>query len=77
MAGRKNTNTKVEQPKNGVCYECANAYLMKSQVYNPVVALCEITKERWVASMNPLCGKFSQRIGEAEIHPMIHLCKQT
>ncbi len=74
MAGRtKIVKPKKEEPKNGVCRQCARAYLMQSAPYNPVVAECERTKERWVASMNPGCGVFVQRTGEEIIHPMKHL----
>ena len=78
MAAKTKTKTKSkeEEPKHGKCYDCKNAYLMQSYPYNPIIALCEITKERWVASMDPNCGLFGKRVGEAEIHPMIHLCKQ-
>ena len=69
------SKTKKKDEKCGKCYDCKNAYLMQSHKYNPIISLCQITKERWVASMDPRCGKFSKRIGEAEIHPMIHLCK--
>lgn len=70
------SNTKKkEEKKFGKCYDCNSAYLMQSHKHNPIIALCQITKERWVASMDPRCGRFSQRVGEAEIHPMIHLCK--
>jgi len=76
MAARNTTTRNSgEQPKCGKCYDCANAYLMRSQPYNPIVALCEKTNERWVASMDPRCGLFIVRVGEAEIHPMIHLYK--
>ena len=73
---RSRTQNKQEAPKYGKCYDCVNAYLMQSAKYNPIVALCQKTGQRWVASMDPRCGTFGQRIGEVEIHPMIHLCKQ-
>jgi hypothetical protein len=69
------TENKDDKPKNGICYECIKAYLMQSLPCNPIVAECEEDGERWVASMNPKCGKFSERIGEPEIHPMKHLIK--
>jgi len=67
--GKKEDN----EPKHGRCYDCKIAYLMQSQSYNPIIALCEKTQERWVASMDPNCGVFEKRVGEPEIHPMIHL----
>lgn len=76
MAAKTSGKGRREEPKYGKCYDCKHAYLMQSQKYNPVVALCQRTKERWVASMDPRCGKFERRMGEAVINPMIHLCKQ-
>lgn len=73
MAAKKVVQKKEDKPKNGICRDCAKAYLMQSAIHNPVVAKCESTGERWVASMNPQCGIFSQRKGEEVIHPMIFL----
>ena len=73
MAARSHRNGRGEEPKYGKCYDCRHAYLMQSQKYNPVVALCQRTKERWVASMDPRCGNFEKRTEEAVINPMIHL----
>ena len=72
MAARGRKPKKAEV-KNGKCYDCAKAYLMQSEKWNPIVAKCTVTGERWVASMTPECGVFDQREGEAEIHPMIFL----
>lgn len=75
MTARKPAQPKPqpEKPKNGRCRDCAKAYLMRSSIHNPVVAICEPTGERWVASMNPQRGIFSQIKGEEIIHPMIFL----
>ena len=56
------------------CFECANAYLMRSVPVNPIVSECTITKEREVASTFLKCQYFKPKVGEAVIHPMIH-CK--
>lgn len=53
------------------CYQCSNAYLMRSAPHNPVVAECEITHERNVASTLIKCSHFKQRAGEAEINPIM------
>jgi len=70
---RTGTRTDSNEPKKGRCYDCQHAYLMQSAPHNPIVALCGQNKERWVASMTPDCNMFKQRMGEAEIHPMIFL----
>ena len=75
MPPRKPTKPKKEKPKRGKCYDCRHAYLMQSSPFNPIVAQCDVNKERWVASMEPNCLSFDDRTGEAEIHPMIHLTK--
>lgn len=56
------------------CFECTNAYLMRSEPVNPIVSECTITKEREVASTFLKCQYFKPKVGEAVIHPMIH-CK--
>ena len=63
----------ADKERKGRCMDCANAYLMRSEPRNPVVAKCELTNERWVASMEPDCGRFEYRKAEAVIHPMIYL----
>jgi hypothetical protein len=42
-----------------LCLYCKNAYLMRSLDWNPIVALCKILQERFVASSH-LCkvGEF-------------------
>lgn len=70
MAPRKATK---KQQEKGMCLDCRHAYLMRSEPCNPIVAECTMTKERWVASMSPDCGKFARRIGEPVINPMIFL----
>ncbi|WP_155952942.1 hypothetical protein [Prevotella sp. HUN102] len=52
------------------CYQCNNAYLMRSAPHNPVISECTITHEREVASKMIRCRHFKQRMGEAEINPM-------
>ena len=55
------------------CFECANAYLMRSEPVNPIVSECTITKEREVASTLLKCEHFKPRISGAVINPMINL----
>ena len=68
----KKTTTK-ENPQKGRCIDCKNAYLMRSEPHNPIVARCELTQERWVASMEPGCGCFCRRVGEIVINEMEYL----
>ena len=70
---KKTVTTRINEPKKGKCLDCKNAYLMQSLPCNPIVSECTITKERWVASMEPDCGRFEHRKAEAVIHPMIYL----
>lgn len=72
---KKKAVTVREKPARGRCRDCIHAHLMQSSRENPVIALCDINKERWVASMEPTCKRFEQRSTEEEIHPMIHLSK--
>ncbi len=53
------------------CFDCSNAYLMRSSPHNPIVAECAITHNREVASMLIVCLYFKQRVGDAKINPMI------
>lgn len=53
------------------CYQCRNAYLMRSAPHNPIVSECAITHVREVASTPLKCSYFKQRMGDAEIHSMI------
>lgn len=53
------------------CFQCDNAYLMRSEVNNPVVSECQITRQREVANTRIECPYFKKRIEEAEIHSMI------
>lgn len=53
--------------------ECACAYNMRSDIHDPVVAECKVTKEREVASVKRVCRHFKPLIGEVDIHPMIYL----
>ena len=55
------------------CFECANAYLMRSIPVNPIVSECTITKEREVASTLFKCEYFKPQNGKVEIYPMINL----
>lgn len=76
MARRKTTNKKKQTSKdNGVCFNCSNAYLMQSRPFNPIVAECNITKERNVAKMF-LCdiGCFKRNLEEPKINSMVKLC---
>lgn len=69
--GKKSTTK--EKPQKGKCIDCKNAYLMRSEPCNPIVARCDLTNERWVASMEPDCGRFERRKDGMTIHPMIYL----
>ena len=53
------------------CFECQNAYLMRSEPYNPIVSECSKTKQREVAGTPLKFHYFKQRMGNVEIHPMI------
>lgn len=55
------------------CFECQNAYLMRSEPHNPIVSECTITKEREVASTLLKCERFKPRAGDAVINPMKYL----
>lgn len=55
------------------CYQCANAYLMRSAPHNPIVSECTITHEREVASSLIQCEHFKKRVTNVEIHQMIKL----
>ena len=54
-----------------ICFQCRNAYLMRSAPHNPIVSECVITHVREVASTPFKCFYFKQRMDDAEIHPMI------
>lgn len=69
MAKKKTQTTQYRR-----CYDCAHAYNMRSAPHNPVVALCEITGTRRVASSGFQCEHFAPFGSEPEIHPMIK-CK--
>jgi hypothetical protein len=76
MVKRKTgTGQKVQDVRRGRCYDCQNAYLMRSSKYNPIVAECSCDGQRRVASTEPPCGKFSMRTGDPVVHPMIFLNK--
>lgn len=62
-----------QKPLPHSCIECGNAYCMRSDRHDPVVAECKVTKEREVASVKRVCRHFKPLIGEVEIHPMIYL----
>lgn len=55
------------------CFECANAYLMRSEPVNPIVSECTITKEREVASTLLKCEHFKPRVSGVVINQMINL----
>lgn len=61
-------------PKDKCCRECQFAYLMRSEKWNPIVAECTKTKERFVASTcQTNCKTFKKREGEMVINEMIFL----
>ena len=62
---RKKTITQVRS-----CFQCSNAYLMRSASHNPIVSECSLTGERNVANTPIKCQRFKQRISSAEINPM-------
>lgn len=72
-ANKKHNMAKKQTIEPRTCFECANAYLMRSIPVNPIVSECTITKEREVASTLLKCEYFKPRVGEAVIHPMINL----
>ncbi len=53
------------------CIGCANAYLMRSQPHNPIVAECSVTHQREMADTTRECEGFKPKFGEIKIHPMI------
>lgn len=65
--------TKIK--KNDLCYDCINAYLMRSDAVDPVVCECKITGERHVAKYNQCRIKHFERNKNEErtINPMILL----
>lgn len=73
---RKTPIKKKEEidPKDKCCRECQFSYLMRSAKYNPIVAECSKTKERYVASTRQTnCMSFVKRNGEMVINEMIFL----
>jgi hypothetical protein len=67
---KKKTLQQKENATN-LCLYCKNAHLMRSLEWNPIVALCKILQERFVASSH-LCkiGEF-QLESDIIINPMI------
>ena len=72
-AERKHNMAKKKTIEPHTCFECANAYLMRSIPANPIVSECTITKEREVASTLLKCEHFKPRVGDAVINPMKYL----
>lgn len=60
--------------KDRICRKCIYAYLMQSNVHNPIVCECTKNKERYVASTphSEECG-FKENKEEIIIHEMIYL----
>ena len=61
---------KKDMPKHK-CYDCKYAYLMRSNVHDPIIAMCEKTKEREVASTILHCPYFDKNAHPIVVHPMI------
>lgn len=59
--------TKIQSHR---CFDCANAYLMRSHPFNPVISECTVTGQREVASMLLKCQNFKQKTEQQIIHPM-------
>ena len=70
---KKKEGPKID-PKDLCCLNCKQAYLMRSQTCNTIVAACAKTKERFVAKTPQIdnCA-FEKRVDEMVIHKMIFL----
>lgn len=77
IAPKKNENNENKiksENKEHLCLNCSHSYLMRSNKFNPIVAECKLTKERFVASTPHVnkCG-FSVNENEPIIHEMLYL----
>lgn len=62
-------------PREMCCKNCIHSYLMRTEIWNPIVAECVKTKERHVATtpQNKRCGFEKRKDAEIVIHKMIFL----
>jgi len=72
-AERKHNMAKKKTIEPHTCFECANAYLMRSTPVNPVISECTITKGREVASALFECEYFKLRTTKVVVNPMKYL----
>lgn len=69
MMAKKST----EQENLKRCYDCSNAYLMRSRTSDPIVAQCKLSGERFVAVTPFRCSRFLNNLQQRVINPMINL----
>lgn len=68
---RKKATTPTKAKELVTCMDCKLAYLMQSHPHNPIVAECETTHKRNVASSRMQCANWKQGDPNPEIHAMI------
>lgn len=62
-----------EEQKAVRCMDCKFSYLMRSAACNPIVAECERTHERNVATVNIHCKLFKETYEKKVINEMKYL----
>lgn len=55
------------------CYDCTHAYLMRSYPMNPVIAKCQETGERNIASTLHYCERHEKRTNTPTINAMVYV----